>query len=140
MIDQMTKALDFHSRALTLRAERQKVLAGNIANADTPNYKAVDFDFSQALRAATNAATLAEQGAGRLGRTHPLHIALPAVGGGSGQLQYRMPAQAAIDSNSVDMDMERAQFADNAVRYEATLRFINSQVRTMLTAIRGEPG
>lgn len=139
MIDQMTKALDFHSRALTLRAERQKVLAGNIANADTPNYKAVDFDFSQALRAATNAAAPAGQGAS-LGRTHPMHVTLPALSGATGQLQYRMPAQAAIDSNSVDMDMERAQFADNAVRYEATLRFINSQVRTMLTAIRGEPG
>ncbi len=139
MIDQMTKALDFHSQALALRAERQRVLAGNIANADTPNYKAVDFDFAQALRSATNAASLTEQ-AGQLNRTHPQHVALPGIAGGAGQLQYRMPAQAAIDNNSVDMDMERAQFADNAVRYEATLRFINSQVRTMLSAIRGEPG
>lgn len=139
MIDQMTKALDFHSQALALRAERQRVLAGNIANADTPNYKAVDFDFAQALRTATNATALAEQ-AGQLNRTHPQHVAVPGLAGTVASLQYRMPAQAAIDNNSVDMDMERAQFADNAVRYEATLRFINSQVRTMLSAIRGEPG
>lgn len=138
MIDQITKSLDFHSHALALRAERQRVLAGNIANADTPNYKAVDFDFAQALRVATNAMALTDQRAGQLTRTHAQHVGLPGATGSVAALQYRMPAQAAIDNNSVDMDMERAQFADNAVRYEATLRFINSQVRTMMTAIRGE--
>jgi flagellar basal-body rod protein FlgB len=140
MIDQITKGLDFQSRALVLRAERQKVLAANIANADTPNYKATDFDFGTALRSAT-AANAAASPTGSLARTDSKHVD-PAAGqlNSTGSLQYRIPVQSAIDSNTVDMDVERMQFADNAVRYEATLRFINSHIRTMLSAIRGDQG
>ncbi len=140
MIDQITKGLDFQSQALVLRAERQKVLAANIANSDTPNYKATDFDFGAALRAAT-AGTSATSRTGSLARTDSRHVD-PAAGqsGGTGTLQNRVPVQSAIDSNTVDMDLERMQFADNAVRYEATLRFINGHIRTMLSAIRGDQG
>ncbi|MFN0302511.1 MAG: flagellar basal body rod protein FlgB [Burkholderiales bacterium] len=140
MIDQITKGLDFQSQALVLRAERQKVLAANIANSDTPNYKATDFDFGAALRAATAGASSTSR-AGSLARTDSKHVD-PAAGqsGGMRTLQYRVPVQSAIDSNTVDMDLERMQFADNAVRYEATLKFINSHIRTMLSAIRGDQG
>ena len=129
MISRLTNELDFQSQALVLRAERQRLIAGNIANADTPGYKARDFDFASALRAATgNAAT----GVG---------IAQNVAGGGSSgglptALRYAVPAQTNLDNNTVDMDRERSAFADNSVKYEATLRFINSSVRTTLDAMK----
>ncbi len=133
MISRLTENLDFHSQALLLRAERQKVIAGNIANADTPGFKARDFDFASALRAATG--STADRGAG---------IADGVMSGtvnGSGLrttpvLRYAQPAQTSLDNNSVDMDRERAAFADNALKYESTLRFINGSIRTTLDAMK----
>jgi flagellar basal-body rod protein FlgB len=126
--------LAMYGQALSLRSERQRLLASNIANADTPGYVARDFNFAQALRDATGAgnagATLAQSQAGHF----------PAQGGmgSSFALQYATPSQTNLDGNTVDMDRERASFADNAIKYEATLRFINSHVRTMLDAIKGQ--
>jgi len=128
----MTATLDFQAAALSLQAQRAKVLASNIANADTPNYQAKDFDFSKALAQAT-----APQ-AGTAVRTHPAHFAAPGAAGSPPALQYRQPLQAALDGNSVDLDTERAAFAENSVRYEATLRFLNNQIKTMLSAINGQ--
>lgn len=134
MLDRITQGLDFHGKALALRAERQKVIAGNIANADTPNYKAVDFSFADALRAATGGGNQS----GVVARTHAGHLGAGGAGAaGNAEMLFRRPAQPAMDSNTVDLDLERAQFAENAVRYEATLRFINSQIRTMSQAIAG---
>ncbi|MBE7941538.1 MULTISPECIES: flagellar basal body rod protein FlgB [Ramlibacter] len=113
-----TAKLEGHAHALDLLAQRQKVLAGNIANADTPGYKARDFDFAQALSQA---------------RAQPQGTATSEP-----DLLYRNAEQPALDGNTVDLDRERASFADNAVRYEATLRFINNDVRTMLSAITGQ--
>ncbi len=137
MLDRLTNNLDFQGQALTLRAERQKVLAGNIANADTPGFKARDFDFARALRDALSGASV---GAASGAVTNARHIPVGAAGGSTpaAQLAFRLPEQASIDGNTVDMDRERANFADNSVRYEATLKFINGQVRTALSAIRGE--
>ena len=134
MLARMVDNLEFQGQALTLRAQRQQVLASNIANADTPGFQARDFDFASVLRQAT------EAGAG-LGTaaalTDPRH--LPAGSGAGGpRLEYRMPEQPSLDDNTVDLDSERANFADNSVRYEATLRFIDGSVRTMLSAIRGD--
>jgi flagellar basal-body rod protein FlgB len=134
MLARMVDNLEFQGQALTLRAQRQQVLASNIANADTPGYQARDFDFASVLRQATGAG-----GALRAGTalTDPRH--LPAgTAGGDPRLQYRMPEQPSLDGNTVDLDRERANFADNSVRYEATLRFIDGSVRTMLSAIRGD--
>ncbi|MFN0162093.1 MAG: flagellar basal body rod protein FlgB [Burkholderiales bacterium] len=151
MIGKLDEALSFHSTALRLRAERQQLLAANIANADTPGYKAVDFDFGRALARATGqasaevaphggpaAATAGGPAPVRLAATAPGHV-MPSVGGMGGvwQIGYRAPAQAALDANSVDLDTERARFADNALRYEASLRFLNGQLRSMLSAING---
>ena len=125
MLNRLTSTIDFHAQALTLRSERQRLIASNIANADTPGYQARDFDFSAALRNATSALTGAD--ANRLGAP----IARGATGlPGASQvddpaLRWAAPSQTNLDSNTVDMDRERASFADNAVRYEATLRFIN---------------
>ncbi|MBC7994768.1 MAG: flagellar basal body rod protein FlgB [Rhizobacter sp.] len=135
MLDRLTSSLDFHGQALSLRSERQRLIASNIANADTPGYVARDMDFSAALRQATGQM----QGATALAASQPGHIG----GGGTASaaqahLVYATPSQTNLDRNTVDMDRERANFADNSVRYEATLRFINGNVRTMLDAIRGQ--
>jgi flagellar basal-body rod protein FlgB len=132
LIDRMTASLDFQATALALQAQRAKVLASNIANADTPNYQAKDFDFSRALTEAT------AQSAATPVRTHPAHLAGPGAAGAAPALQYRQPLQTALDGNTVDLDTERAAFAENSVRYEATLRFLNGQIKAMLTAINGQ--
>src|SRR5262245_35450360 len=137
MLDKLTQSLDFNATALLLRSERTRVLAGNIANADTPHYKARDFDFKSALEHATGATAAA--GAVGLARTQQGHIAAGDDAGSTHPtLLYRTPTQTALDANSVDLDTERAAFADNTVRYEASLRFINSQIRTLMTAISGQ--
>ncbi len=134
MIDKLTQAFDFHATALLLRSERGRVLAGNLANADTPNYKARDFDFKQALAQANGTAQ-----ASLPARTHAAHLA--ATGAlASPTLLYRMPMQSSLDGNTVEMDVERASFADNTLRYEANLRFLNGQIRTLMTAIGGGQG
>jgi flagellar basal-body rod protein FlgB len=138
MLDRLTANLKFHGEALALRAERQQVLASNIANVDTPNYKARDFDFGQALRQATG-----DSGSSHAGTAPPLRLplraggTLPGTPGGT-RLAWRVSGQPSIDGNTVDLDRERASFADNSLRYEATLRFINGNVRNLLSAIRGD--
>ena len=138
MIGKLDQALSFQSAALKLRSERQQVLSSNIANADTPNYKAADFNFSQALASATGTMT---GGAGglNLATTSGGHNGGGGVGAGSlpVRLQYRTASQGSVDGNTVEMDAERAQFAENAVRYEAALKFLNGQIKTMLSAVQG---
>jgi flagellar basal-body rod protein FlgB len=131
-INRLTQALDFQATALTLRAERQRVIASNIANADTPGFVAKDMDFAGALRAATGSVAAAQQ----MQTTRSGHIASANGEAGASDLRFAAAAQTNLDSNSVDMDRERASFADNSVKYEATLRFINGSVRTMLDAMR----
>lgn len=136
MLDKLTSALDFQTKALVLRAERQQLIAGNIANADTPGYAAKDMNFAEALRDAGGpggaSAALRASSAAHLG-------ALPGTAGtGTHAAAYVVQTQPAMDGNSVDLDRERAAFADNAVRYEATLRFINGQSKTLLSAITGQ--
>ncbi len=144
MLDQLTNSLDFHTKALVLRADRQRLIAGNIANADTPGYAARDMSFADAMRDATGGANpaLAGRSWSTAGRTDARHIPLaPAGGSGDGAAAstgYTVQTQPRLDGNSVDLDRERAAFADNAVRYEATLRFINGQSKTMLAAITGQ--
>ena len=150
------KALGIHEKALGFRAQRAEVLANNIANADTPGYVARDFKFGDALREATGMASsatgiagaavtrLATGGSyGTAGTTDPHHIPLPTVNSSTsidrqGALGYAVQTQPSLDNNSVDLDRERANFVDNAVRYEATLRFINGNAKTMLSAIQGQ--
>ena len=139
MLDRFLHSINFQGNALLLRADRQRVLASNIANADTPGYKARDFDFAKVLAQATSASAAQ-------GQSHPVRSQSGHLGATAGSarstaelaLNYRNPEQASLDGNSVELDRERANFADNSVRYEATLRFINGGVRTMLSAIRGE--
>lgn len=134
MVSRLDDALRFQQTALNLRAARQELLASNIANADTPNYKARDVDFASALRGAL-AGTPTELSAAK---TAPMHLE-----GNSGAslmgapVMYRKPVQPSADGNTVDMDVERAQFADNALRYEASVMFVNARLKSILTAIQG---
>ncbi|MBA4141795.1 MAG: flagellar basal body rod protein FlgB [Nitrosospira sp.] len=134
MMDKLGPAFQFYQDAANLRAHRQQLIASNIANADTPGYKARDINFKSALEGAV----AGNQGIS-LVTNAPKHIN-PATGSGAAggaPLLYRAAVQGSIDGNTVDMDVERSQFADNAIHYEANLTFINDQIRVMRTAIQG---
>jgi flagellar basal-body rod protein FlgB len=149
MFANLTSGLDFHSKALVLRAERQRVIASNIANADTPGYAARDLNFKDAMSNATGGnlggglrASQSSDTRGVAGTSNARHIPLTGstvgtLGGASG-LAYVEQSQPSLDNNSVDLDRERANFVDNSVRYEATLRFINGHSKTILSAIQGQ--
>lgn len=133
MINKLENLLNFNQKALGLRAARQELLSGNIANADTPGFKAKDFDFSKAMQ---NASPQQIQNFS-LATTVPRHISSTDFRSiTSVPKQYRVPQQPSIDGNTVDMDTERMQFMDNAIRYDAGLTFISGQFRTLLSAIR----
>ena len=135
-MNRVDNALTFQATALRLRAQRQEVLAGNIANADTPNYKARDFDFAQALQAAVAGRTGGHVGGLPMTTTAPGH--LPGnVQAGTPRLLYRTPSQDAVDGNTVDMDRERAEFSENAIQYQAGLSFVTHQLKMMMTAVQG---
>ena len=136
MLNRLTAHVDFQSQALLLRSERQQLIASNIANGDTPGYQARDFDFASALRAATQSTAGSPDNALGAPIARGASGLDTAPGATSPALRYAAPAQTNLDSNTVDMDRERASFVDNAVRYEATLRFINGQLRTMQDAIK----
>ncbi len=140
MLANLTAGLDFHSKALVLRAQRQGVIASNIANADTPGFAARDINFKESMSAA-NSSSLALDGL-RGSSTNPAHRATTgsSLGGTDSDrgLVYAAQSQPSMDGNSVDLDRERANFADNSVRYEATLRFINGYSKTILSAIQGQ--
>jgi flagellar basal-body rod protein FlgB len=133
MATELDDYLQFHAQALNLRATRQQLLASNIANADTPGYQARDIDFAKTLQDALAGRTQPAP----LARTAAAHIASAPQGTGSAGAQYRTVVQPSIDGNTVDMDVERAQFAENAIHYEANLMFLNSQLKSMLAALQG---
>lgn len=143
-MNKLDDALRFHQNALRIRANRQELLAANIANADTPNFKAKDIDFKSALEAAmTGGQSITSSPSNGLVKTSPQHMSgtTPsgmAVSGVAGEAQYRKMVQGSVDGNTVDMDVERNQFVDNAVRYEASLTMLNGQLKKLLTAIQGQ--
>ncbi|MFZ5594227.1 MAG: flagellar basal body rod protein FlgB [Pseudomonadota bacterium] len=128
------KALGIFPQALTLRARRAEIIAANMANADTPNYKARDIDFKGALRQATDSGS--NYGA-TLKRTDARHL---TAGGDamSEAVKYRIPHQSSLDGNTVDAETEQAEFTRNAVQYQATLTFLSGRIRGLMTAIRGD--
>lgn len=124
-----------HAQALKVRGRRTEVLASNLANADTPGYKARDVDFKSALARADSG------GGGVLKTTRPGHI-----GGGNGrsaaatQLLYRVPLQPSQDGNTVDTQREQAAFSENAIRYQASLEFLGGRISSLVNAIKGGSG
>lgn len=138
MIDRLEQDLKFTRTALNLRGYRQELLASNIANADTPHYKARDMNFKSALGKALG--TTLDVGIESVGlaRTHQGHIAGGQTAPFASLAQYRSEYMGAVDGNTVNMDVERAAFAENSLQMEALLTFINGRFRTMNSAIQGQ--
>lgn len=133
MLDKLDRELRFQQEALTLLNKRQNILASNVANADTPGYLARDIDFSAQLKSAiereNNSGPLA------LTLTSGRHIAASASVLDDAALLYRVPDQPAADGNTVDMDRERVNFADNSVRYQSGLTILGTQIKNMMSVI-----
>lgn len=119
-----------HERALELRALRNEILASNLANADTPHYKARDIDFRTALAGE-------QRGRVAMTRTSELHQGGYSTNRLDARVMYRVPMQATLDGNTVETDVEQAQFAENAVQYRASLRFLDGAIRSLKYALRG---
>ena len=143
----MSQTLDslfhYYQTAINLRSYRQEVLASNIANADTPGYKARDFDFGAALTGAmqgaagqTNPATVAVTDPGHLTGSSALDPVGHALAQSVAQLKYRQPSQDSIDGNTVDMDVERGNFANNAIHYEANLTRLTGEIKNLISAMQ----
>lgn len=124
--------LDLHARALSIANQRLEVLADNVANADTPGYKARDIDFRSAMQSASSGGELG------LSATSSRHV---QVNGGSGPNtatpMYRVPDQPSLDGNTVDSQRENAAIAETSVRYQASLTFLSAQIRSLRDAING---
>lgn len=134
MSDRLDNTLRFHQVALNARAYRQQVIASNIANADTPNFKARDLDFGAALKGALGGAG---SGLG-LKTTSARHLAGAAPGPLEASLKFRNEEQGAVDGNTVNMDVERSAFAENSVHYQASVTFINGLLTSMQRAVQGQ--
>jgi len=119
-----------HEQALIYRSKRAEVLASNMANADTPGYKARDFDFKSVLSGLNTSASHVET-------THSRHIGFDKTPAAV-SLAYRIPTSASLDGNTVDAQVEQASYAENAVDYQTSLRFVNGKISSYLSALRGE--
>jgi flagellar basal-body rod protein FlgB len=125
--------LGVHADALKVYARRTEVLATNLANADTPNYQARDVDFRAALASARSQASSLP-----LATTAPAHVGAPSDAAQQADLKYRVPLAPSLDGNTVDVQLEQAAFADNAVRYQSALTFLSDSFRGLMTAITGQ--
>ena len=134
MAGRLDDALSFHENALRLRSQRQQVLASNIANADTPNYKARDLDFGKAMQSALSHAR--QSSTTPLATTQSSHIS-PELAVQDPHLFLRKPTQNNLDGNTVDMDVERNAFAENAMRYEAGVTLAHDQIKGLLSVLQG---
>ena len=123
--------LGIHVQAVRVRGERAEILAQNMANADTPGYKARDIKFQDMISKASFAGD-------SLRTTHSGHIASTGNVANAASLQYRIPQQASMDGNTVDMQTERAEFMRNALMYQTSLQFLNGRIKGLMTAIRGD--
>lgn len=120
-----------HEQAMQLRSQRSEVLASNLANADTPGYKARDFDFQKILQQQETVAS------GHLKTTRAGHISHSDGLIPNTEMLYRQPQQASTDGNTVEVETEQAEFSANAMRYQASLRFLDGRISSLKTAIRG---
>ena len=128
-MDSIKKQLTFFGSALNIRNKRNDIIASNIANAATPNYKARDINFLDEFKKVTNT--------GEIKITHSNHIPTKNYNI-SGKAFYRDPVIASLDGNTVELSVEQMQFAENTMKYQTTLKFLNGKITKMLSAIRGE--
>lgn len=120
-----------HEQALGLRVKRAEVLASNIANADTPGYKAKDMEFNDVLKG------ISSNQSAKMVATNPRHLTT-GLSNMDAELFERAPLQTSLDGNTVDTQVESAKFAENNLRYLASLRIIDMKIKSFTTAIRGE--
>ncbi|NHB97080.1 flagellar basal body rod protein FlgB [Photorhabdus stackebrandtii] len=135
MLDKLDAAFHFQQEALSLRSRRQEILSANIANADTPGYQARDIDFATQLKKTIAHGRVTGNGIG-LTLTSDRHIPIQPQKRMEMDLLYRVPYQAAMDGNTVDMDMERGNFMDNSLKYQAELTATSSQVKSMIAVLQ----
>jgi flagellar basal-body rod protein FlgB len=128
--------LGVHADALKLQSKRMEVIADNLANSDTPGYKARDIDFRAAMANAGGAGGASAPV--KLATTNPGHLGTDPAAEANASLKYRVPLAPALDGNTVDAQQEQAAFADNTVRYQATLTFLSSRFKSLMTAITGQ--
>ena len=121
-----------HEQFLGLQAKRSEVLSSNIANADTPNYKARDYNFADAMKQVAG-----DRPSMALKQTHAMHRDAHINNSLGVRLEYRVPTQPTLDGNTVETDVEQAAFAENALKYRTSLRFVNGYIKTMRFAIKG---
>lgn len=126
-------ALGMREHSMRIRAERANVLSSNLANVDTPNYKARDLDFQSALKDRMN-----QSGGKSLSTSHSGHMSLQMAGGGSTDRLYRTPSQPSIDGNSVEEHVEHAEFMKNSLEFQVSFTLLNSSFKGLQKAIRGE--
>ena len=121
--------LGFHGSALMLRQKRNMILASNISNAATPNFKARDINFEEALYKA--------QGQGPMVTTDSRHIPIAMTAPGR-EVLYRTPVNTSIDGNTVELAVEQLEFSENTMRYQTSLTFLNNKIGGLISAIKGE--
>lgn len=129
----LDKAMGIHEEALYVRARRSSVLASNLANSDTPHYKARDIDFKQVLQTAANVSSTSN-----ISKTNAKHIQPGGHNSATAELLYRHPYQPSIDGNTVDAQIEKAKFAENATQYQVTMQFLSGKFKALTSAIKGE--
>ena len=126
--------LSVHSTSVNLRAQRASILANNLANSDTPNFKSRDIAFKDSLNSAMD--RVAQNTPSINTSSHPAH--LPIASPIRTNLLYRVPTQVSLDGNTVHSDVEKSIFTENTVRYESSLRFLSGKISGLIKAIRGE--
>jgi flagellar basal-body rod protein FlgB len=121
------ESIGLHAQSLMLREKRGEILASNIANAATPNFKARDFDFDTELARANGGFDIVRTSSGHLGGAMA-----------DGGLGYRVPLNASLDGNTVELPVEQMEFAENTLRYQTSLQLLNRRISGLMTAIKGE--
>ncbi|MFT8211220.1 MAG: flagellar basal body rod protein FlgB [Symbiopectobacterium sp.] len=135
MLDKLDASFRFQQEVLNLRAQRQEILAANIANADTPGYQARDIDFAGQLNKVMEQGRVSGTGIA-LKTTSTRHIPAQNFQPPELDLLYRVPDQPALDGNTVDMDRERTNFADNSLKYQTSLTVLSGQIKGMMSVLQ----
>ncbi len=135
MQNPLNSLFGIHAQAVSLRAERAELLASNLANSDTPNYKAKDIPFKSALSSAQG---MQHQGNIHLMKSSSQHMSLDGDSLSSSAIRYRVPTHPSLDGNTVDSDYEKSAFTENAIRYQISLSILSKKVSGLIKTLRGE--
>tara|TARA_R110002096_G_scaffold164865_2_gene333025 strand:+ start:165 stop:572 length:408 start_codon:yes stop_codon:yes gene_type:complete len=135
MSSPVDKLFGVHAQSIALRAARSEMLAANLANSDTPNYKARDIDFKSAFESLQGGQL---QSSVQLAKSSSQHLSSDANGIASHAIRYRVPSHPSLDGNTVDADYEKSAFTENAIRYQASLSILGKKISGLISTLRGE--